>query len=219
MVRLATYNIRHGRGLDGIVDVARVARAITETGAAFVALQEVDRNRARSGGIDQPALLAEMTGLEVGFWPTLTHGNGEYGLAAAASETYEADFHPLPRSASEEPRGAIVARWRGITLVAVHLATESGPRRLQIEALAELSTEVTPPTVILGDLNSPRRGLDPLFDAGFDPGPRLKTRGSVRLPQIDYILPGPGLALEAAWTLPTTASDHVPVVAEVTTTS
>lgn len=215
MLRVATFNVRHCRGMDGIVDPARTAQAIVSTGARFVALQEVDRHRARSGDVDQPARLAELSGLEVRFRATLSKDDGEYGLAVAAAGDLEADFVELPKSGEEEARGAIVARWNGISLVAAHLAKESRARRLQLGKLAEVVIEVRPPVAILGDLNSTRRGLGPLLRAGFDPGPRLATRQSPRLPQIDYVLCGPGLVLEASWTVPTIASDHLPVVAEV----
>ena len=218
MLRVATYNVRHCRGMDGIVDVARTAHAIASTGAGFVALQEIDRHRARSGDVDQPALLAELSGLEVRFWPTLSN-DGDYGLAVAVAGDLEAgDFLALPREGEGEPRGAIIARWREITLIAVHLANESRARRLQLRAVAEVAERALPPVVILGDLNCPRRGLGPLRRAGFDPGPRLQSRTSAPLPQIDYILCGPGLALEAAWSVQTTASDHLPVVGDIAAT-
>jgi endonuclease/exonuclease/phosphatase family metal-dependent hydrolase len=216
MPRVATYNVRHCRGMDGVVDVARTAHAIVSTGAGFVALQEIDRHRARSGDVDQPARLAELSGLDLRFWPTLSGDDGEYGLAIAIAGDIGADeFITLPKGGEGEPRGAIIARWREITLIATHLAKESRGRRLQLRALAEVAKEARPPVVILGDLNCPRRGLAPLLRAGFDPGPPLPTRQSPLLPQIDYILSGPGLDLEAAWSVQTTASDHLPVVAEV----
>jgi endonuclease/exonuclease/phosphatase family metal-dependent hydrolase len=218
MPRVATYNVRHCRGMDGVIDVDRIGHTIASTGADFIALQEIDRHRARSGRVDQPARLAELSGLDVRFWPTLTEGDGEYGLAVAAAGEFEADFIELPRGDGAEARGAIVALWNEISLVAVHLAKESRARRLQLRALAEVVEATRPPVVILGDLNCRRRGLGSLLHKGFDAGPRVTTRHSPRLPQIDYILAGPGLALGAIWTVQTTASDHLPVVADVVPT-
>lgn len=215
MLRVGTYNVRHCRGLDDIVDPDRTARTITSTGAGFIALQEIDRHRARSGDVDQPARIAELTGLQVRFWPTLSGANGEYGLAVACTEDLEADFRPLPTHGTEEPRGAIVARWKGITMVAAHLAQEVPARRLQLAAIAELAAGVPSPVVVLGDLNAARRHLGPLTRAGFDRGPRLATRPQRRLPQIDYVLPGPGVVAERVWTVRTFASDHLPVVADL----
>jgi endonuclease/exonuclease/phosphatase family metal-dependent hydrolase len=215
MVRVATYNIRHCRGMDGVVDVDRTAEVIASTNADFVGLQEVDCHRARSAGVDQAARLGEALGLAVRFWPTVRGDDGEYGLAVAAAGDIEAAFHELPRGDGAEVRGAVIARWNDITFVSAHLAKEVRARRLQVRALAEMTATARPPVVVMGDLNSPRRGLGPLMRAGFDPGPRLTTRSSGRLPQIDYILAGPGLALKAAWAVTSTASDHLPVVAEV----
>ena len=56
---IATYNIRHGRGMDGVVELSRTGNAIARLGADIVALQEVDRHVERSGHIDEPRLLQE----------------------------------------------------------------------------------------------------------------------------------------------------------------
>ena len=59
-----SYNIHHGRGLDDVVDLERIAEVIVESGAEIVALQEVDVGVERSGKVDIAAELARLTGLE-----------------------------------------------------------------------------------------------------------------------------------------------------------
>ena len=59
VLRLATYNIRHGAGADGRLDLARTAATIASLGADAVGLQEVDdAYGARSGFEDQASRLA-----------------------------------------------------------------------------------------------------------------------------------------------------------------
>ncbi len=58
----ASYNIQYGRGRDGRFDLARIAGELA--GADVIALQEVERGWQRSGGVDQPAELAGLLGLE-----------------------------------------------------------------------------------------------------------------------------------------------------------
>ena len=62
-LRVMTWNIRHGEGLDGRVDLERIAAVIRASGADLVGLQEVDRGVRRTGGVDMPAELARLTGL------------------------------------------------------------------------------------------------------------------------------------------------------------
>jgi endonuclease/exonuclease/phosphatase family metal-dependent hydrolase len=58
-VRLATFNLLHGRSLqDGLVDEVRLAAAVTALDADILALQEVDRDQSRSGHLDQTAVAA-----------------------------------------------------------------------------------------------------------------------------------------------------------------
>jgi len=54
-----TYNIRHGRGRDGRVDLDRICAVIQEGRPDLIALQEVDRGMTRSGRIDQGARIAD----------------------------------------------------------------------------------------------------------------------------------------------------------------
>jgi endonuclease/exonuclease/phosphatase family metal-dependent hydrolase len=65
-VRLATFNLLHGRSLsDGTVHAGRVARAIADLDADVLGLQEVDRAQPRSGLLDLTAIAADALGAPV----------------------------------------------------------------------------------------------------------------------------------------------------------
>jgi len=81
ILRVMTYNIHHGEGLDGKVDLARIAKIISTERADIVALQEVDRGVRRTAGRDLPAELAQMTGLTCVFSNNFAYQGGEYGNA------------------------------------------------------------------------------------------------------------------------------------------
>ena len=93
--RIATFNIRHGLGRDGRVDLARTARTIAALRADAIGLQEVDvAYGPRSGHEDQASRLAELLGVEpsrIGVKATTTERLGftgrEEGIAATASAT------------------------------------------------------------------------------------------------------------------------------------
>ena len=55
-MKIVTYNIQYGRGKDGRFDLDRIAEEVA--GADLIALQEVERFWTRSGGADQPRLVA-----------------------------------------------------------------------------------------------------------------------------------------------------------------
>ena len=62
-MRLATFNILNGRSLvDHIVDLDRLADAVTSLNPDVLALQEVDRNQPRSHCADLTAVAAEAMG-------------------------------------------------------------------------------------------------------------------------------------------------------------
>lgn len=87
-VRIATFNILHGRSLDdGRVDVDRLAAAVTSLDADVLGLQEVDRHQPRSLGADLTAVAAEAMGaVDVRFVAALSGTPGGTWMAATGDE-------------------------------------------------------------------------------------------------------------------------------------
>lgn len=216
-LRIATFNVHHGQGRDGRIDLARTASVLDALDADLIALQELDRGTPRSGNVDQVAAMQQLIGMTLHFWPTLKpYAGGEYGIALAARARLDTTFVELPRSARGEPRGAVLATLEDVTVVATHLAKADPDRALQTQALAELAAGATTPSVIAGDLNQSRSSLGPLLRAGFTAGPRRATVPPWwLLRQIDFVLAGPGLRITELRTVATEASDHRPLVATV----
>ena len=215
--RVATFNIRHGLGADGVVNIGRVASAITATGADLIALQEVDRGLDRTARMDQPEMLKRLTGLPVHFRSVLRRGGGRYGLALAGEGLAELTYTELPRAGDEQVRGVLGASWRGLTVFSTHLATQADIRPRQTSALAAMARDAGSPVIVLGDLNQEGKDLSALRDAGLDPGPgRHSTFVHLgRRRQIDFVLAGNGIEVVRSWTVATDASDHLPLVAEI----
>jgi endonuclease/exonuclease/phosphatase family metal-dependent hydrolase len=221
-VRLATFNVHHCEGRDGVIDVGRVGAVISSVDADLVAVQELDRHLPRSHRLDQPAELARATGLEVSFYPTLARFGGEYGMALVAPEPVAAIVEQLPRVGTEEPRAALVATWGGLSVIATHLSTDRTARRLQTEHLGWLAARrrgnpnsvlggAIPPVVIVGDLNQTRWGLGPFTRRGFTP----VRAGPWWIRQIDHVVIGPGVRSARSERRRTDASDHPIVVVDL----
>jgi endonuclease/exonuclease/phosphatase family metal-dependent hydrolase len=214
--RVATFNVHHCEGLDGIVDIGRIAGVIGEAAADLVALQELDRHLPRSGSVDQAVALAESTGMHVSFHPTLTRTKGDYGIGIASREPLDAMFESLPRVGDEEPRGMLTAVWRGVTVIVTHLSRQAASKAAQISVLAEAVAGASGPVLLLGDLNTDARLLGPLKAAGLSGCEGLGTMPARRpRRQIDHILGGRGVTVGECWTIRTEASDHRALVAEV----
>jgi len=84
-MRVATFNILHGRSpVDDRVDIPRFAAAVASLDPDVLALQEIDRNQARSGHVDQTAAVADgMRALAWRFEPALI---GEPGATWRAAD-------------------------------------------------------------------------------------------------------------------------------------
>lgn len=209
---VATFNIHHGRGRDGVVDLARSAAVITDAGPALVGLQELDAGLARSEHQDQPEALARLTGMSAHFVAAMTLGEGRYGIGllvapAIAAAGVEVTGVELTRLADEEPRVALIARLAGLTFITTHLSRSRRARAEQLAHVAGLAAAQPPPVVLAGDLNERARGLDELHKVGL----RRVPAGRLGAP-IDHIFVGPGARGAWARTIRTEASDHPLVV-------
>jgi endonuclease/exonuclease/phosphatase family metal-dependent hydrolase len=153
-----TYNIHHGEGMDGRIDLERIARVIREAAPDLVALQEVDSVTNRSGGVDQAATLAALTGMYVVYGPAFAFGGGKYGNAALTQWKPEAvECIALPG----EPRSLLRIRVRPpqstgpIYFYATHLDTDSIARRAAVPLIEQALPAAPEASCILaGDLNA-----------------------------------------------------------------
>lgn len=226
-LKVMTYNIRGARGSDGRVDLDRVAGVVAPFAPDILALQEVDVNRARSGGIDQAHQLAERLGMTARFAMTVERGSEHYGIATLTRlPILDSRQVCLPRRELREPRCALVTRlaWRDLELdmINTHLSTQLRERGTQLAALlSALDLDRAAEVIIAGDFNctpwsKPFRNL------------RLTSAASprswpARLPlvPVDHILFRGRLRVvrSGLWRGPGVrrASDHMPVVAELET--
>lgn len=79
--RVLSYNIHHGEGIDGKIDLERIAALIKENNVDIVALQEVDKGVERTARRDFPKELAQLTGMHVYFDRNIIYQGGDYGNA------------------------------------------------------------------------------------------------------------------------------------------
>src|SRR5688500_16132625 len=80
-LRVMTYNIHVGVGMDKKLDLQRIADVINRQRPDLVGLQEVDRGVGRTEGKDEIAELAALTRMEYAFAPNLDYQGGKYGVA------------------------------------------------------------------------------------------------------------------------------------------
>jgi len=111
-----TWNIHHGEGMDGRLDLERIAEVIRSAGADLVALQEVDLETRRTNGVDQVKELARLLDMRHLFGRAIDRDGGEYGVAILSRfEIMDFKNEALPHTQGFEPRTALmvdVAPWK-----------------------------------------------------------------------------------------------------------
>lgn len=229
-LRVLSYNIHHGEGTDGKLDLERIAGVIRSAEPDVVALQEVDQKVQRTGGVDQPAELARLTGMQVVFGPNIPLQGGHYGNAVLSRFPLgEQKNHRLPNLEMGEQRGVmqveiqVPSLEQPLVFLATHLdhRRDDRERRESATMINELSRQLNDRTLFLaGDLNAmPDSPVLAEFakvwkrsnDAAVETSPAGKpTR------QIDYVLnraSDPWRPVETKVLDEPSASDHRPILA------
>lgn len=224
-LRVMCWNIHHGVGEDGKLDLARIAALIKAQQPDVVALQEVDNKCHRSGSVDQAAELAKLTGMTGVFGKAMDHDGGEYGQAILSKHPIgETKIHRLPGDG--EPRigfeALVTIGGKPLRMVSVHLDHQQDARRLkQAETLAALLEKGELPVILAGDFNDvPGSPVMKAFGAGWTAmtkkEPVLTAPADKPAVEIDHVLlrgfepKGPLEVLPEAL-----ASDHRPIAGVV----
>ncbi|MFC2083430.1 endonuclease/exonuclease/phosphatase family protein [Bacteroidota bacterium] len=159
-IRILSYNIRHGEGMDKRIDLKRIAEVISKTNPDLIALQEVDKNCERSGKIDIALELGAMLGMESRFGKFMEFQGGEYGMAVLSKfPIINSRRIELPEG-KKEPRCALEivvqpeASSSPVSFICIHNDwIDETARVAQIKALLDAINDVKHPIILAGDFN------------------------------------------------------------------
>lgn len=222
VLRVGTYNIRHGLGLDGEVDLARIAAVIEDLDVDVIGLQEVDSGWKRSGRLNQAPWLGNRLGMYQVFGPAFVRGAAAFGNAVLSRfPILSWQNHVMP--SNRENRALLLTVLdcgkQRLNLLNTHLGLNHRERMEHIvkKILPELTRY---PLVLCGDFNcrpeSPE--LAELLKYLVNPAAGvqyLTYPSAVPGEQIDYILHSPDMQTVNIMVYPSPASDHCPLVAEL----
>jgi endonuclease/exonuclease/phosphatase family metal-dependent hydrolase len=220
-IRLMTYNIRHGKGEDGKVNLERIADTIRDSGADVVALQEVDRFFPRSGMTDEVAHLAALLNMESAFSPSLDLIVGQYGNAVLSRYpivSRDVKFLSSPKERRSLLTVVVQVGKNRFTVHNTHLGLSGEEREHQMGVIVKVLSESQGPAVLVGDMNMrPGNALFSLLPQTFRrvalPAGSVTFHGGG---EIDAIFANvPTVDGRVGWVVESDGSDHDAVVADL----
>jgi endonuclease/exonuclease/phosphatase family metal-dependent hydrolase len=230
-LRVLCYNIHHAEGVDGKLDVPRIARVILSVKPDLVALQEVDQKTKRTQKVDQLAELARLTKMKSAFGPNIDFQGGRYGNAILSRfPIARHKNHHLPNIDSGEQRGVLeseikVSKEESILFMATHFdhRRPDAERRASAKFINQMmGKHESTPAILAGDFNDVPNSptLKEISKLWVRTNPEITPTVPVTKPvrQIDYIFVRP----KERWKVVETkvldeavASDHRAILAVI----
>jgi endonuclease/exonuclease/phosphatase family metal-dependent hydrolase len=239
-LKLLTYNIHSGIGVDRRYDLGRIRDVLEEEKPDVAALQELDCNMWRTSYEDQSKELAAALSTNAFFCVTRPIGSGSFGMAVLSGfsivrrKQYDLSYQP-----HREPRFCLrtdlqVEPNAMLHVFNCHLGLAIRERRFQRKQMLSdailLSEDLNHPVILMGDFNdrpvsvvhrSLRRHFHDAYNAvGKRWGPTFKA-GPIPI-RLDHIYVGPRIRVldcrVRTDALTRVASDHRPVIATVEVT-
>ena len=239
-LKLMTYNIHSGVGLDKRYDLGRIRRVLDEERPDIAALQEIECGSLATSYDDQASLLAGDLALSSAFCATRPAGQGSFGIGVLSGfPVLHQQHYDLSFPTGREPRYCLrvdleIERGAVLHVFTCHLGLGSRERAFQRKRMVSdailLSEELRHPVVVMGDFNDRpipvvHRDLRKHFSdafalAGKRGGPTFKA-GPLSF-RLDHIYLSDGIrVLDCSVrndALTRIASDHRPVIASVEVT-
>ncbi|NQV30673.1 MAG: endonuclease/exonuclease/phosphatase family protein [Candidatus Marinimicrobia bacterium] len=197
-----TYNIRHGVGMDRVLDLTRTARVIQAGNADFVILNEVDHGTNRSFGILQADSLGRLLDMYARFGRSIDYDGGQYGNALLSRYPI-LNFTIIDLSTDTLLEGRSVFQCRieipddTLTIMGTHLGLKTEEQEEQIEHIVN-ALKQSGKLILAGDFNfeSNAKAYDVLTSHLADGQRQLSSLPEFTFPadepvrRIDYIFVG-----------------------------
>lgn len=229
--RIMSYNIHHGEGLDGVVNLERITDVIKKEIPDILLLQEADVNLNRSGNIHIPQLFSKNTELKhVVFGKNLDIEKGGYGNATLSRFPITRSKNYQFEQIGPEQRGVlateITVNGQNLLVLNSHFDHSQGDSERILyteEIINDILPEYHPDAVLFGgdfnDIPTSRmyQKLTEEFEDAwsiFSQGEGFTIPANQPTKRIDYILFSGSIQPDSIWVPKTEASDHLPVVAD-----
>ena len=220
-VRVMSYNVKNGMGVDGITSIDRCSDVIRKVNPDVVAIQEVDSVNRRNNYYVL-GRMAEQTGYHAYYGPTIKYRGGKYGIGVLSKQpALSTKFYPMPHH--REDRGVLVVEFKKYYLVCTHLSgvPKKQGKGVQVDVIREAVSGLKKPVFIAGDMNA--RPGTPVMNAFKEFATVLSNENKKTAPSydprgcIDYVLGTNGsfkvLGEEVIYGC--FASDHLPLYVDV----
>jgi endonuclease/exonuclease/phosphatase family metal-dependent hydrolase len=153
-IRILSYNIRNGIGMDEVPDYDRIAHAIRRIDPDCVALQELDSATERSQGKVVLDELAKRLGMYASYGSSIDYQGGKYGIGILSKEkALRKVTVSLP--GSEEKRSLLVVELPDYVMCCTHWSLTPSDRLSSIDIINKVTEKyTTKPVFLAGDLNA-----------------------------------------------------------------
>lgn len=222
-VKMMSYNIHNGIGLDEVTDYSRIGEMIKSHTPDVVAIQEIDSATTRSGGVYVLGEIAKAAGMNDYYAPAIDYRGGKYGIGLLCKEEpISIKRHALP--GREEQRALIIAEFPEYVFACTHLSLTEADRDSSAVIITDIAKQYQKPFYIAGDFNAePTEPFFSTFTKNFIPITGTKTPtfpADTPNVVIDYVMSynpngvsvtaeNPGVIDEPAM------SDHRPIIVTV----
>lgn len=226
-ISLITYNIHHGTNADEKPSLGEIAALLSNLNPDIIALQEVDKNLARSGRQHQASILAQQLNMNFVFAGALQYPNGEYGNALLSRlPIISYKKHLLPDPAENRCLMEVMVQSPNgpLGIFNVHMSLDTASRQKHLADFILPRLEASPyPLILMGDFNSTSDQKDiklltaRLTDTfNFNEGIITNSFPSSQpVKRIDYIFTDKHFQIQNYFIVDSQASDHLPVAAQI----
>ena len=151
-LRIMSYNVHNGIGMDGKVDYARIAHVISDVRPDVVALQELDSVTHRSP-VNVLEEIASVTGMNYVFGPAISYGGGKYGIGVMSKEK-PLNVRNVSLPGKEEARTLLVVEFEKYIFLATHFSLTAADQIKSVEVILKEALSKEKPVFMAGDMNS-----------------------------------------------------------------
>lgn len=152
-VRIMSYNVRNGVGIDNKTDYCRIAELMKNYHPDLIAVQELDSATMRSN----KAVVLNEIALKSGMYPTygaaIDFSGGKYGLGILSKEK-PLSYRSIPLPGREEERTLLIAEFDDYIFASTHFSLTEEDRNLSLDIIRKEAEGARKPFFLAGDWNA-----------------------------------------------------------------